>query len=140
MNESPAEPASESGAKSGTESDPQVRVLLKRAFDCFAKGEKLPPPATWQELLVGMVVWLAEKWSDDEGHRPCSNCGSRDWEVGSVVSLEANPRWPAPEGREHGTFPHFQVSCRDCGNVILVNALTVFEPQEPATSDIPPES
>jgi hypothetical protein len=117
------------------EPDPQARALLQRAFECVAKGERLPPPATWQELLVGMVAWFVEKWSDDEGRRPCANCGSRDWDVGPVVSFQGSPRWPVPEGRTPGTFPHFQSSCRACGNTIFVNALTVFEPQQPATSD-----
>ena len=76
-----------------------------------------------------MVAWLVEKRSDEEGRRPCSNCGSRDWEVGAVVSIDADPRWPVAENDRHGTYPYFQIGCRECGNTLFINALLVFKPQ-----------
>jgi hypothetical protein len=117
------EPEPESG-------NPEARRLVERAFALLEEGQRLPSPATWEELLAGMAAWLVRRWSDESGvRRRCSNCGSDDWEVGPVVSLDASPRWPGPEERGHGSFPYFQIGCRACGNTIFISALTVFEPQ-----------
>jgi hypothetical protein len=128
----PEEP--ESKAKEAPEGDPEVRVLIARALEHVGEGRRLPRPATWKELLAGMVVWLGEHWEgEDKERRPCGNCGASDWEYGPVVSFEADPRWPAGEG--DGSYPYFQIGCRKCGNTIFVNALSVFESQAEAEAE-----
>jgi hypothetical protein len=117
--------------------DPEVRALIVRAVEYVEAGRRLPRPATWKELLAGMVVWLGEHWTDEkQERRDCVNCGENDWEFGPVVSFDADARWPPPEGGKHGSFPYFQVGCRKCGNTMFINALSVFEPQasDPDTS------
>lgn len=122
----PCEPRSESGTE-------EVERLVARAQEVLGAGGRLPAPTTWNELLVGIVVWLNTKWTVNGRRPPCENCGKNDWEVGPVVSLEASERWPIPEGRSYGSFPFFQLGCKECGNTLFVDALRIFEPQAPAT-------
>jgi hypothetical protein len=104
---------------------------IERAIEHLREG-KLPAPKTWDELTTGMAVWLSQHWSDESGDtRPCACCGSQDWEYGHVVGLSSDPRWPIGPQEHYGSFPHFQLSCKDCGNTVLINALSVFQPQRP---------
>jgi hypothetical protein len=125
-------------ARREKESNPEAATLIERALAHVREGKHLPPPETWEEVLAGMAAWLVRKWSDEDGQRPCGNCGSRDWEFGAVVSVDADPRWPTPEGLS-GSYPYFQVGCRECGNTLFINALSVFEPQQPQGS-APPDT
>jgi hypothetical protein len=110
----------------------EVAVLITRAVEYVKAGRLLPRATTWNELVAGIIVWLGQHWGDESGERPpCRYCGGNDWEYGPVVSFDADPRWPPPEGGSHGSYPYFQVGCRICGNTIFVNVLSVFEPQVP---------
>ena len=130
----------EDGTPSAPEPDPETRALVARALEYVESGRRLPRPATWNELLAGMVVWLGEHWSDEsKERRPCANCAAQDWEYGPVVVFDADERWPPPENRARGSYPYFQVGCRSCGNTLFINALSVFEPQAPVAPDDPPE-
>jgi hypothetical protein len=119
-----------SEAKSDQDRDELTRI--EGAVEQVQQGVKLPAPKTWDELVMGMAVWFGQHWHDETGEmRACGYCGSRHWEYGHVVALMSDPRWPIRPGENHGSFPHFQLSCTECGNTVLINVLSVFEPQRP---------
>jgi hypothetical protein len=104
------------------EVDPEVGVVIRRAVEYLEQGRRLPRPASWKELLAGMVVYLGTHWStEDQERRPCGNCGAQAWEYGPVVAFDADPRWPPPETGVFGSYPYFQVGCRECGNTMFIS-------------------
>ncbi len=123
------------GATGGDSEDAEQVRQLERARAAFDKGERLPSPKTWREYVVGIVVWVATRWHNEpEAVRSyrCPVCESDDWELGQVVGLESDSRWPAPTGGRHGSFPYAQIECTRCGHMQLLDALKIFESQESA--------
>lgn len=120
-----------SPAAEGSSGDEGSLVLLQEAIQRFDKGEKLPPPKTWDEYAAGVVVWVNRHWHNETGQYQCSVCGGNAWEYGQVVALVSDGRWPAPPNIGHGSFPCVQIECKECGQVQLLDALKLFEPQQP---------
>jgi hypothetical protein len=124
--------AEPSGSTSG---DSEGNRLLERARASLGKGERLPPPKTWREYLVGVVVWVATNWHTEPGKVGdycCPACESDKWELGQVVGLETNTRWPSPTDGSYPSFPYVQIECTKCGHMQMLDALKIFEPQDPA--------
>jgi DNA-directed RNA polymerase subunit RPC12/RpoP len=108
------------------ESSPFVEVARKR----ITAGELLPAPKSWEEYWAGAIAWITLRWQRD-GNYECGQCGSNDIELGQVVGLVSDSRWPSAPGVGHGSFPYIQVECPQCGHMRLLDALKVFEPQQP---------
>jgi hypothetical protein len=87
-----------------------------------------PAPKTWEELESGVLDWLDKQWGQA---RKCPYCNNPRWSVAPVVSLSKMPGWPDKGGGPFGVFPVVQVKCTQCGQVVLLNALWIFEPQKP---------
>jgi hypothetical protein len=110
-----------------------TRPLVERAIERLSKGERLPAPKTWDEYWAGATVWVALKWprEGDEVGFKCHKCGGEKAELGQVVGLAANERWPAPPAVGYASFPCIQYGCSNCGDLHLIDALKIFEAQEP---------
>jgi hypothetical protein len=120
-----------------TELDDEGKRLMERARRAFDAGETLPAPKTWREYLVGVVVWVATHWHTkpgEVGDYCCPVCSSTDWVLGQVVGLASDSRWPQPDSGQDGSFPCVQIECTQCGHLQLLDALKLFEPQEPAAN------
>ncbi|HEX6455393.1 MAG TPA: hypothetical protein VF009_02615 [Solirubrobacterales bacterium] len=87
---------------------------------------KRPAPTTWEEYLDGVLHWLHENWGP-ETH--CPYCGNPQWRIGQVRAIAGANNWPA-ETDESGFFPVVPVSCTQCGHIVSIQALWIFEPQE----------
>lgn len=110
--------------------------LMERARRVFERGERLPPPKTWREYLVGVVVWVVTRWHSAPGKvgdYRCPVCSSTDWVLGQAVGLGSDSRWPPPVNGRYGSFPYAQIECTQCGQMQLLDTLKLFEPQEPDT-------
>jgi hypothetical protein len=99
-------------------------------MDYVSRGQRLPAPRTFPELLSGVSAWMVAHWWQDDDFKPCPNCRTVNWAVGPVVSFEANERWPSIDGR-YGSFPAWRMACNTCGNTMFVNLLLIFEAQQP---------
>jgi hypothetical protein len=67
----------------------------------------------FQDVLVEAAIeWLEIKWGDE---RSCPYCGIQDWGVSVPFNLLLESR--------RTLAPHFSVSCGNCGNTVLINAL-----------------
>ena len=87
----------------------------------------LPAPKTWEELRAGAVGWLSRHWGPDWGTRRCPYCHNESWVLGDVLALQTAPRWPT---QSQGVVnPVLQVVCTKCSHAVLINALSVFQPQ-----------
>jgi hypothetical protein len=74
--------------------------------------------ATWGVALYEdwgerALAWLKEKWGDDH---PCPHCRTNVWNVGAKL-VELNP-WGSTS-----VLPMLQVTCANCGNVVLIDAV-----------------
>lgn len=73
------------------------------------------------EKLGQAVSWLKTKWKDGK----CPFCGASDWQVSSTLaSIRCVP--PMAPGSLHlggPTFPAIAVTCGNCGQMTLVNAI-----------------
>ena len=87
----------------------------------------LPAPTTWDEYLEGVIAWLSENWGPE---KRCPYCGSPEWQIGPVREVHGADNWPTPDGEEPGFVPLVPVTSLQCGHVVLINALWIFESQE----------
>lgn len=88
----------------------------------------LPAPTTWDEYVAGVVGWLEAHWGPA---KPCPYCGNPQWSIGQVRALPAAENWPAEmDESSGGFFPVVPLSCTQCGHIVSIQALWIFEPQE----------
>jgi len=88
----------------------------------------IPAPKTWEELQSGANAWLSEQWGPDWRKRRCPYCENEAWVLGDVLALQTVPRWPTQaQGAVH---PMLQVVCTKCSHSVLVDALSIFQPQQ----------
>lgn len=77
-----------------------------------------------------MIEYLREKWS---GTRACPMCGSTSWDVqGSVFQLIQFNEGAMVIGGP--VIPVIPVTCNNCGNTVLVNAIKAGIVTVPSTS------
>jgi hypothetical protein len=88
----------------------------------------IPAPKTWQELRSGAISWLSEQWGPDWQKRKCLYCDNEAWVLGDVLALQTATGWPTQSQRT--VCPMLQVVCTKCGHSVLLNALSVFQPQQ----------
>ena len=81
---------------------------LREAID---EAERSKEARLTPQQAEHVVAFLADKW----GHRPCPYCATEDWAVGEkYLGLPTlGPSRPIPLG---------QVSCKNCGNTVLISA------------------
>jgi hypothetical protein len=73
-----------------------------------------------------LINHLKEKWQG----RGCSQCGSRGWEIqGSVYELRQYSQGTLVIGG--AIIPVVPVTCANCGNTVLVNALSAGAVERP---------
>lgn len=86
-----------------------------------------PAPTGWDEYVQGVARWLVENWG---AKKACPYCGSTEWQIGAVRRLPPAPNWPLEEDGELGFIPAIPITSYKCGQIVFVNALWIFEPQE----------
>jgi hypothetical protein len=112
----------------------EQRIEQQQASSSPEALEQLPAPKTWDEYFAGVAAWLNHHWGDDHN---CPHCNNQNWTVGRVVALVPAPGWPSePWYGPFGFSPAVQVICTQCGHIVLVNALWIFEPQNPLSPDL----
>jgi ribosomal protein S27AE len=88
----------------------------------------IPAPKTWEELRSGASDWLSEQWGPEWHKRKCPYCDNEAWILGDVLALQRALRWPTQS--QGDVIPMLQVLCTRCGHSVLLNALSVFQPQQ----------
>jgi len=93
----------------------------------MANEENWPAPTTWDEYLQGVMRWLVENWG---AKKACPYCGSTEWQIGAVRRFPPAANWPVENDHELGFIPAIPVTSYRCGQIVFINALWIFEPQE----------
>ncbi len=65
--------------------------------------------------------WLQQKWG---ANKACQMCAVSDWAIGTNVAQLPLADPHAESTYSGGSYPCVIVICRNCGNMVLVNALT----------------
>lgn len=87
-----------------------------------------PAPTNWDAYVAGVVSWLTERWGPE---KPCPYCGDTGWTIGAVRRVPTAPNWPLEPGEvEPGFIPAIPITSTQCGHVVFINALWIFEPQD----------
>lgn len=65
-----------------------------------------------EALVAAAIDWLEDRWGDQQ---PCPYCGNKEWTVGRpfTAALISGAAFT----------PHFPVTCNQCGNTALINAV-----------------
>jgi ribosomal protein S27AE len=96
----------------------------------------LPAPKTWEELRSGAHAWLSQQWGPDWSKRKCPYCENGALVLGDVLALQPAPKWPTQSHR--AVYPMLQLVCTKCGHSVLLNALSIFQPQQHEQQQRPP--
>lgn len=78
-----------------------------------AVGESVPGQSA---MVRAAIEWLGQRWST----RQCPYCEAKNWSVLMPISF----RVQSPKtDLEANLVPHFLVTCTNCGNTVLINAV-----------------
>lgn len=73
-----------------------------------------------EALVAAAIAWLSEQWGT---HKPCPYCGNAEWTVGLPI------KWAGPA-------PVFTVTCNQCANTVLINAVAAGVLEEDDVEDL----
>lgn len=92
----------------------RYRNAEAHGLQAAAKDDEFAAAAEQLEeaLVAAAINWLEERWGDQQ---PCPYCGNKEWTVGRpfTAALISGAAFT----------PHFPVTCNECGNTALINAV-----------------